>query len=106
MRFSRNHCLRRLEQKQKQRNFTFPCLHWEDTSPEARLQKEQEVQRLHAAIDRLKSPQRDCLLGFYFEDRSYREIALHLQFSLAAVKSHIQNGKRNLRKLLVQSPAE
>jgi RNA polymerase sigma-70 factor (ECF subfamily) len=106
MRFSRNHCLRRLEQQQQRRLTSFPFPLWENQSPDIRLQKEQKIQRLHAAIDRLKSPQRDCLLGFYFEDRSYREIALRLQFSLPAVKSHIQNGKRNLRNILVQDQLE
>ncbi|MEZ4990336.1 MAG: sigma-70 family RNA polymerase sigma factor [Saprospiraceae bacterium] len=102
MRFSRNHCLRRLEQKRRQLVLTVRLPLWDDLHPEARRQKEQKIERLHRAIDQLKCLQRDCILGFYFEERSYKEIALHLQLSPSAVKSHIQNGKRNLRNMLVE----
>lgn len=103
LRFSRNHCLRRLEQRQQ---YILPhnLPLWEDTPSEIRSWKDQKIEQLHQAMDQLKGQQRDCLLGFYFEDKSYKEIAQNLQLSPGAVKSHIQNGKRNLRNLLIQMP--
>jgi RNA polymerase sigma-70 factor (ECF subfamily) len=37
---------------------------------------------------------------FYLEKKSYQEIAENTGFTLMQVKSHIQNGKRNLKLLL------
>ena len=37
---------------------------------------------------------------FYLEKKSYQTIASETGFNLLQVKSHIQNGKRNLRILL------
>ncbi len=45
----------------------------------------------------LKNNQKMCLGMFYLEGKSYADIAMELNFSLKDVKSHIQNGKRNLK---------
>ena len=37
---------------------------------------------------------------FYLKECSYQEIALVTGFSLNEVKSHIQNGKRNLKNII------
>jgi DNA-directed RNA polymerase specialized sigma24 family protein len=37
---------------------------------------------------------------FYFEKKSYKEIADLTGFSIKQVKSHIQNGKRNVKNNL------
>jgi len=49
---------------------------------------------------KLSADQRTCLDMMYFQNRSYRDIAEKTGFSMKQVKSHIQNGKRNLRNLL------
>jgi RNA polymerase sigma factor (sigma-70 family) len=52
------------------------------------------------AIQQLGEEQRVCVLHFFFEGKSYKEISLQTGFSLKHVKSYLQNGKRNLKKLL------
>ena len=52
---------------------------------------------LKTALNNLKEPQRQCIELFYLEGRSYQEISEISGLSFKAVKSHIQNGKRNLR---------
>ena len=37
----------------------------------------------------------------YLENKSYREIADITGYSMKEVKSHIQNGKRNLKNYLI-----
>ncbi len=55
------------------------------------------------AVDQLPREQSICVQLFFFEKKSYREIAAHQGFSLKQVKSFLQNGKRNLRKILSTS---
>jgi RNA polymerase sigma-70 factor (ECF subfamily) len=52
---------------------------------------------LEDCIERLKEEQRKCIRQFYFENRCYNEIAVNLGINEKKVKSHLQNGKRNLK---------
>lgn len=59
-----------------------------------------DLQKLDIAINELKEFQKVCIRLFYLEQKSYREITELTGFTLNQVKSYIQNGKRNLKKLL------
>lgn len=48
-------------------------------------------------IERLKDEQKKCICQFYYEDKCYSEIAKNLGIDEKKVKSHLQNGKRNLK---------
>ncbi len=65
-------------------------------------EKETLLAKMEALIPTLKNNQRTCLKMFYLEGMSYADISKELNFSLKEVKSHIQNGKRNLKIKLVQ----
>ena len=52
---------------------------------------------LKECIERLKKEQRECIEKFYFESMSYRAISENMKLEEKKVKSHIQNGKRNLK---------
>jgi len=52
---------------------------------------------LEDCIERLKKEQKRCIRLFYFENRCYNEIAVNLGIDEKKVKSHLQNGKRNLK---------
>jgi RNA polymerase sigma-70 factor, ECF subfamily len=58
---------------------------------------EQEVER---AVGQLGDEQKTCIHLFFYEDKSYREIATETGFTEKQVKSYLQNGKRNLRIIL------
>jgi len=51
-------------------------------------------------IERLKDDQKECIRQFYYENRCYNEIAKNLGLDEKKVKSHLQNGKRNLKLCL------
>jgi RNA polymerase sigma-70 factor (ECF subfamily) len=51
-------------------------------------------------IEKLKDEQKKCIRQFYFENRCYNEIAVSLGVDVNKVKSHLQNGKRNLKLCL------
>jgi len=61
------------------------------------VEKEKDIDRLKAELANLKEDQRVCVAAFYLEKKSYSQIAEATGFSIKQVKSHIQNGKRNLR---------
>lgn len=64
--------------------------------------KEQRLQRLEDAIGALGEEQKICIELFYLKDKSYKEICDITGMSDKQVKSHIQNGKRNLKLILEQ----
>jgi len=56
-----------------------------------------ENNKLQDCISRLKKEQKECILLFYYKDKSYKTIAEELKLEEKKVKSFIQNGKRNLK---------
>jgi RNA polymerase sigma-70 factor (ECF subfamily) len=64
---------------------------------------ENGLQKLELAIADLSDEQRVCVHMFYIEEKSYKEISDQTGFQLNEVKSHIQNGRRNLKIKLTAS---
>ncbi|RMG22647.1 MAG: sigma-70 family RNA polymerase sigma factor [Bacteroidetes bacterium] len=64
--------------------------------------REWELNQLEEALKQLGPEQRRCLELFYLQQKSYKEVAELTGYSLKQVKSYIQNGKRNLKKHLLQ----
>jgi RNA polymerase sigma-70 factor (ECF subfamily) len=52
---------------------------------------------LRKCIEQLRSEQKHCIELFYYQKLCYREISDRLQMEEKKVKSHLQNGKRNLK---------
>ncbi len=52
------------------------------------------------AINNLNTEQQQCVSLFYLEKKSYSEVSEITGFTIMQVKSHIQNGKRNLRLMI------
>jgi RNA polymerase sigma-70 factor (ECF subfamily) len=61
------------------------------------IEKEKDIDRLKKELLNLKEEQRVCIAAFYLEKKSYQQISELTGFSIKQVKSHIQNGKRNLK---------
>ena len=58
---------------------------------------------LHKAIEQLKPKQKECITMFYLEQQSYQDITEKTGYDLKQVKSHLQNGRRNLKRLISQN---
>ncbi len=52
---------------------------------------------LKECIEKLKKEQKICIELFYYQHKSYREIAQTLELDEKKVKSYLQNAKRNLK---------
>jgi RNA polymerase sigma factor (sigma-70 family) len=104
---ARNHCLMQLRSASTKPKIMdeFP----EELATDSRsdhdialdaLSKEDEEISLRQAIDLLNAEQSICIRLFYLNKLSYQEIQETTGFNFQQVKSHIQNGKRNLRLIL------
>jgi RNA polymerase sigma factor (sigma-70 family) len=99
---AKNHCLMRLrhmgrvvgevkEHMASSEEAASKNEHWE---------KEQLINKMGAALLELNEGQRICVELFYLQKKSYADISEQTGYDLLKVKSHIQNGKRNLKLLL------
>lgn len=96
---SKNHCL------MKQRGEKMISIEISESDMESAMQMhlidnspdEKQDQLLQKCMKTLKDFQKDCVTLFYLRKKSYLEISHDLKMNLNAVKSHIQNGKRNLK---------
>lgn len=95
---AKNHCLMKLRDKhvfvsaEDQNNLTAS-----ETDKEALLNKEHTLSLLELALQELNEEQKTCVTLFYLHKKSYQEIADQTGYNILQVKSHIQNGKRNLK---------
>lgn len=71
-----------------------------DAHLDEKAEKELMLNGLEKGLSALKPEQQQCVKLFYLEELSYKDIAEKTGFSLNDVKSHIQNGKRNLKLFL------
>lgn len=74
-----------------------------DAHLDEKAEKELMLNGLEKGLSALKPEQQQCVKLFYLEEMSYKDIAEKTGFSLNDVKSHIQNGKRNLKLFLTEN---
>lgn len=72
-----------------------------DTAGEALL-REAGLERLERAMDELPDEQRTCIRLFHLERLSYAHVADRTGHPIEQVRSHLQNGRRNLRLILLR----
>ena len=65
--------------------------------------RDTETQMLEQAIAQLGVEQRKCIELFYLKKLRYVDVAKETRYSLKEVKSYIQNGKRNLKLILLRN---
>lgn len=105
----KNHCLKVLSIHSREREENEKILKNEAIFVETNafldlysvMEKEKQYLKLEKALLRLPSEQRLCIELFYLRNKCYKDIADSQGYTLMQVKSHIQNGKRNLKNLLM-----
>lgn len=102
---TKNHCLMHLR---KRKNKFAERIEGGETSleivemnlllhPEDANEKEAMLRLMEKGIQELNTDQKKCVELFYLDQKSYQEITDLTGYSMLNVKSHIQNGKRNLK---------
>jgi RNA polymerase sigma factor (sigma-70 family) len=104
---SKNHCLMQLRKKNGQhvgietvKPTNEQIMEMPSVLHPNYMSKEDEEEKLIAAIANLNDEQKQCIDLFYLQNKSYNEIVVITNFTLNQVKSYIQNGKRNLKTIL------
>ncbi|MEO5984494.1 MAG: sigma-70 family RNA polymerase sigma factor [Ferruginibacter sp.] len=97
---AKNHCLMKLREKGK---ITLELTEKVLVTPQdeadlsTHVEKDNDLDQLAAALLTLNKEQQLCVSLFYIEKKSYQQVAEATGYSMMEVKSHIQNGKRNLK---------
>ena len=104
---AKNHCLMKLRDNKKDtveicEKIYAPDNEKDETNTAAK--KEVTLNNLEVALKLLSVEQRVCLNLFYLQRKSYQEIIDLTGYNGLQVKSHIQNGKRNLKILMLRMP--
>jgi len=106
---AKNHCLMKLRKKKTMlkgeiRYRKTVQLDFMELADEIHLnnvnEQEKKYNQLHKAISLLNDKQKECIDLLYLQNNSYKEVAKITGLSMKQVKSHIQNGKRNLKTYL------
>ena len=101
---AKNYCLMKLRDKQAK-----PLAEIDDhqipdpSDPSAiylHIEKDRQLELMNESLMDLNPDQKQCVTLFYLEKKSYQEISAATGHSIMKVKSHIQNGKRNLKILM------
>ncbi|HEY4060529.1 MAG TPA: sigma-70 family RNA polymerase sigma factor [Puia sp.] len=106
---ARNHCLMKIRDQHGHPAVLSDNMlaAWDEETGKGRhLEKDQQLELMEQSLQELGKEQKGCVILFYLEKRSYQEIAAATGFSLMQVKSHIQNGKRNLKLIMEKKTAE
>ncbi len=101
---AKNHCLMKLRDQQGKMpvELTEAHLRTPYQSPDVNemLQNERLTDLMKESLQELSGEQRQCVILFYLEKKSYQQISEQTGYSMLQVKSYIQNGKRNLKILI------
>ena len=100
---AKNHCLMKLRNKNNlpvEINEQLHAKAEEQTDTKKLQEKDLLLTHMEQALSQLNLEQQQCVTLFYLHKKSYQEIVADTGFSLLQVKSHIQNGKRNLKIML------
>lgn len=97
---TKNHCLMKLRDKGKYpleiNDQAMSAAEEPDTLIHA-VEKEFHLSFMEQALEHLNNEQRTCITSFYLQKQTYQQISERTGLSIMQVKSHIQNGKRNLK---------
>lgn len=104
---AKNHCLMRLRSEKKTVLTSMKdefVQSEENLHPEDALSKEENFLQMEDCLKQLSADQRKAIELFYLQEKCYNEIAAETGLEWKAVRSFIQNGRRNL-KLCMESGA-
>jgi RNA polymerase sigma factor (sigma-70 family) len=101
---AKNHCLMKLRGRQGkipvEINEKLMTASEPDTDKQAPLQNDVTLDAMALALKELNNEQQVCVTLFYLQKKSYTDISEETGYTMMQVKSHIQNGKRNLKILI------
>lgn len=102
MSICRNICLKKIRDGKKFSELTEVADEFVERDEDS-VYSDETIEKVLELFPKLKDNQRICVEAFYLQGKSYEEISILHRMSFKEVKSHIQNGKRNLKLLYERS---
>ena len=107
---AKNHCLMKLRDRHNKQTLELTdrqeAKAIEESGTDTGAINEYSLELMEEALKELNVEQRQCVILFYLEKKSYKTISDETGLNLLQVKSHIQNGKRNLKILIEKKTKE
>ena len=106
---TRNHCLMQIRKEQTADRYREAELNklresivesFDDMHLNNERDLDEMLEKLSIGIGQLSKEQSECIELMYMKEKSYKEIANLTGYNLKQVKSYIQNGKRNLQRII------
>lgn len=100
---AKNHCLMKLRRNKAiavELNEQITLVINDNLNKTERIEKEKLLAKMQEAIEKLNPQQQQCVNLFYLQKKSYAEITEITGLTMMQVKSHLQNGKRNLKMMM------
>lgn len=97
---AKNHCLMKLRSAGRTRTQTYDPEHMqtaEELHLKEKIEQEEQFDQLSKCIDALVAEQKTVIQLFYLQNKCYKEIETLTGMEWNKVRSHIQNGRRNLK---------
>ncbi len=97
---ARNYCLMQLRAAKGRKFEEISPSHMENDTilhQDGEPELETNLVKLEDCINKLAKEQQQCVQLFYLQQKCYKDITVVTGYDMNSVKSHIQNGKRNLK---------
>jgi len=99
----RNHCLQLLRDKTHNAGEdAIGHIPATETDTEELQWQERTLDQMNEAIEELAEEQRKTIILFYLKKQTYEQVIAQTGYTFMQVKSYIQNGKRNLKTILIK----
>lgn len=102
---AKNYCLMKLRDKGKftaELSEKFMATPDDEEGKATAIEKDIYLTHMEQAMEQLNGEQKLCVTLFYLQKQTYQQIAAQTDYSVMQVKSHIQNGKRNLKIFMLR----
>ena len=103
---TKNHCLQLLRKEKSRAETEFSeefMQSADDFNLDKVMEKENLLDAMHDCLSQLKDEQQKAVSLFYLEKKCYQQIAQITGLEWNQVRSHIQNGRRNLKQCMEKS---
>ena len=97
---AKNHCLMKLRSSSRTRTSGFDPENMqtaEELHLKDKIEQEEQFEQLSKCIEALAAEQKTVIQLFYLQNKCYKEIETATGMEWNKVRSHIQNGRRNLK---------
>lgn len=99
---TKNHCLMKLRKSKRQQQSLESQYSYETNfyNPEVLDEETVQYEQIESALLQLSEEQQICIELFYYQQKSYVEIAKETGYPVKSIKSYLQNGRIKLKKII------